>query len=125
MTATINYDQPVKNLIDELSATGHVTHTAYRKDSVTFHHNAGRLSHEGILNVWKTRPASAHFNVDGKGTVAQFVKPNEYAWATGNRTATSGPFPSSSPTRASVGSGPSQRSPGCREHASPAGSSPR
>ena len=85
MTATINYDQPVKNMIDELSATGHVTHTAYRKDSVTFHHNAGRLSHEGVLNVWKTRPASAQFNVDGKGTVAQFVKPNEYAWATGNK----------------------------------------
>lgn len=84
MTATINYDQPVKNLIDALSATGHVTHKAYRKDSVTFHHNAGRLSHEGVLNVWKTRPASAQFNVDGKGTVAQFVKPNEYAWATGN-----------------------------------------
>ena len=85
MTAAIKYDQPVKNLIDELSATGHVTHTAYRKDSVTFHHNAGRLSHEGVLNVWKTRPASAHFDVDGKGAVAQYVKPNEYAWAVGNK----------------------------------------
>lgn len=84
MTATIKYDLPVKNFIDELSATGHVTHRAYRKTSVTFHHNAGRLSHEGVLNVWKTRPASAHFDVDGKGAVCQYVKVNEYAWAVGN-----------------------------------------
>lgn len=84
MTATIAYDRSVKNLIDALSATGHVTHTAYRKDMVTIHHNGGRLSHEGCLEVWKTRPASAHFDVDGKGDVAQYVKVNEYAWATGN-----------------------------------------
>lgn len=84
MTATIAYDKPVKNLIDQLSATGHVTHRAYRKTSVTLHHNGGRLSHEGVLNVWKTRPASAHFDVDAKGAVAQYVKTNEYAWAVGN-----------------------------------------
>lgn len=86
MTATISYDRTVKNLIDELSATGHVTHTAYKKTSVTLHHNAGRLSHEGVLNVWKTRPASAHFDVDRNGSVAQYVKVNEYAWAAGNTT---------------------------------------
>lgn len=85
MTVTIAYDKPVKNLIDELSATGHVTHTAYRKTSVTLHHNGGRLSHEGVLNVWKTRLASAHFDVDSSGAVAQFVKVNEYAWAVGDR----------------------------------------
>lgn len=84
MTATINYDRPMLNLIEELSATGHVSHRSYRKKSVTLHHNGGRLSHQGVLNVWKVRPASAHFNVDGKGTCAQFVKVNEYAWATGN-----------------------------------------
>lgn len=84
MTATIAYDKPVKNFIDELSVTGHVTHRSYKKTSVTLHHNAGRLSHEGMLKVWETRPASAHFNVDGAGTVAQFVKINEYAWAVGN-----------------------------------------
>lgn len=84
MTATIRYDRPVKNLIDALSATGHVTHRSYKKTSVTFHHNAGRLSHEGVLNVWKRRPASAHFDVDGKGAVAQYVKTSEYAWSTGN-----------------------------------------
>ena len=80
---TIKYDKPVKNLIAGLNATGHVTHTSHRKTKVTVHHNAGRLSHEGVLNVWKTRPASAHFDVDGTGAVAQYVNVNEYAWATG------------------------------------------
>jgi CW_7 repeat/N-acetylmuramoyl-L-alanine amidase len=84
VTATIAYDKPVKNLIDQLSATGHVTHRSYKKTSVTLHHNGGRLSHEGVLSVWKTRPASAHFDVDAKGAVAQYVKVNEYAWAVGN-----------------------------------------
>lgn len=85
MTATLaGYDRPIKNLIDELSATGHVTHKSYKKTSVTFHHNGGRLSHEGVLNVWKTRPASAHFDVDGQGALAQYVKQLEYAWAVAN-----------------------------------------
>jgi CW_7 repeat/N-acetylmuramoyl-L-alanine amidase len=84
VTATIAYDKPVRNLIDQLSATGHVTHQSYKKKSVTLHHNAGRLSHDGVLQVWKTRPASAHFDVDAKGAVAQYVKVNEYAWAAGS-----------------------------------------
>jgi len=82
MVAT--YDKGVKNLISGLNATGHVTHTKHRKTMVTIHHNGGRLSHEGVLNVWKTRPASAHFDVDGYGAVAQYVEMNEYAWATGS-----------------------------------------
>lgn len=80
----IAYDKPVKDLIAQLNATGHVTHNAYRKTSVTLHHNGGRLSHEGVLSVWKSRPASAHFDVDAAGAIAQYVKINEYAWATGN-----------------------------------------
>lgn len=82
--ATIKYDKPVKDLIAGLNATGHVTHQSFTKKSVTIHHNAGRLSHEGVLEVWKTRPASAHFDVDGNGAVAQYVDVNEFAWATGN-----------------------------------------
>jgi len=82
MVAT--YDKGVKDLIAGLNATGHVTHTKHRKTMVTIHHNGGRLSHEGVLNVWKTRPASAHFDVDGYGNVAQYVEMNEYAWATGS-----------------------------------------
>lgn len=80
---TISYDRPVKDLIAGLNATGHVTHTAHLKTMVTLHHNAAILSHEGVLNTWKTREASAHFDVDGSGNVAQYVKVDEYAWATG------------------------------------------
>jgi hypothetical protein len=80
----VAYDRPVKNLVAGLNATGHVTHTKHRKDMVTLHHNGGRLSHEGVLNVWKTRPASAHLDVDGVGAVAQYVELNEYAWACGS-----------------------------------------
>jgi hypothetical protein len=83
-TATIPYDCPVANFIDALSATGHVTHTSYKKTSVTLHHNAGRLSHQDVLDVWRVRPASAHFDVDAAGAVAQYVKVHEYAWAVGN-----------------------------------------
>ncbi len=80
----VHYDKPVKNLIAGLNATGHVTHTQHRKTMVTLHHNAGRLSHEGVLEVWRTRPASAHLDVDGQGAVAQYVQLNEYAWACGS-----------------------------------------
>jgi hypothetical protein len=83
--ATISYDKPISDFIDELSATGHVTHTPYKKTSVTLHHNGGvNVSHQEILNTWKTRPASAHFDVDTNGNVAQYVKVDEYAWAVGD-----------------------------------------
>lgn len=80
----IAYDQPVRDLIAGLDATGHVTHTQHRKDMVTVHHNGGRLTHDGVLSVWQSRPASAHLDVDAWGGVAQYVRINEYAWATGN-----------------------------------------
>lgn len=81
---TIHYDRPVKNLIHELSETGHVYHTKHKKKSVTFHHNGGDLSFNDILKTWKFRRASAHFDVNGSGHVAQFVHVHEYAWAVGN-----------------------------------------
>lgn len=81
--STIAYDKPVRNFIAGLNATGHVTHTKHRKTKVTLHHNAGRLSLEGILRVWEKRPASAHFQVDGAGRLGQYVNVNEYAWASG------------------------------------------
>lgn len=84
MTTAIAYDLPLLNLISQLDETGHVSHTQHRKTHVTLHHNGGRLSHWGVLDVWRVRPASAHFNIDGAGTAAQFVKINEYAWATGS-----------------------------------------
>lgn len=81
---TINYDQPVRDFIAQLDDTEHVTHIAYRKDVVTLHHNGGRLSHDGVMSTWTSREASAHFNIDGRGTAAQFVRINEYAWAAGS-----------------------------------------
>lgn len=85
MSRTVNYDRHVVNLIDALSRTGHVTHNKYKKTSVTFHHNGGpRISHRGILNIWRTRPASAHFDSDVHGDLAQYVAVLEYAWAVGN-----------------------------------------
>jgi hypothetical protein len=83
---TIPYDLPMKDLIAGLDATGHVTHRSYAKKSVTIHHNGGRLSHEGVLEVWKTRAASAHFDIDSRGAAAQYVRVHEYAWAVGNTT---------------------------------------
>jgi hypothetical protein len=84
--APIKYDKPITNFIAGLDATGHVTHRSYKKTSVTFHHNGGRLSLQGILDVWKTRPASAHFQSDSAGRIGQYVGVYEYAWATGNTT---------------------------------------
>lgn len=86
MGGVIAYDKPVADFIDALSATGHVTHTQHRKTSITFHHNGGNLSLRGALEVWKIRPASAHYQVDRAANVGQYVKPNEYAWATGTTT---------------------------------------
>lgn len=83
-TGLIDYDRPVADYIDRLTATGHVTRTAYRKDVVTLHHNGGRLSLDGLLSVWTDREASAHFGVDGNANVGQFVRLPEYAWATGS-----------------------------------------
>lgn len=83
---TIEYDLPVKNLIAGLNATGHITHGNYHKTGVTFHHNGGGpdFSHQDILNIWKTRAASAHFDVDGKGSVCQYANAYDYAWACAN-----------------------------------------
>lgn len=80
---TIAYDKPIKDFIAGLDATGHVTHESYEKTSVTLHHNGGRLSLQGILDVWKTRRASAHFQSDSIGALGQYVRVQEYAWATG------------------------------------------
>jgi hypothetical protein len=86
----INYDKPVADFIAGLNATEHVGHSGYpthqkfKKTSVTIHHNGGNLTLPGILQVWKVRPASAHFQVDVKGNVGQYVEVDEYAWAVGN-----------------------------------------
>lgn len=83
---TINYDQPVQDLIAGLRATGHITPANWKKTMVTFHHNGGGpgFTHQDILNIWKTRQASAHFDVDANGAVAQYANVGDYAWSCAN-----------------------------------------
>lgn len=81
---TIAYDQPVLDLISDLNATGHITHGNWPKTMVTFHHNGGIFTAQQVLDIWKTRPASAHFDVDKNGQIAQFAGVHDYAWACAN-----------------------------------------
>jgi hypothetical protein len=86
------YDKPIADFIAGLNATGHVGHSGYpthqkfHKTSVTIHHNGGNLTLAGCLSVWTTRPASAHFQVDARGNIGQYVEVDEYAWAVGDVT---------------------------------------
>jgi hypothetical protein len=82
---TIAYDRPVQDLIAGLDATGHITHANWNKTMVTFHHNGGGpYTAQQVLNIWKSREASAHFDVDAHGNVAQFANTGDYAWACAN-----------------------------------------
>lgn len=82
---TIAFSKPIEDMIAGLSATGHVSHESHKKTTVTIHHNGGvRVSHQGVLDTWKTRAASAHFDVDVNGDIAQYVKVDEVAWSAGN-----------------------------------------
>jgi hypothetical protein len=83
--STINYDRPVEDLIAGLNATGHITHANWNKTMVTFHHNGGGpYTAQQVLNIWKSREASAHFDVEANGSVAQFANTGDYAWACAN-----------------------------------------
>ena len=83
--STIPYDRPIEDMIAGLDETKHVSHQTATKTSVTLHHNDGvRVSHQGVLDTWKTREASAHFDVDYNGAIAQYVIVNQVAWGVGN-----------------------------------------
>lgn len=51
---------------------------------VVVHHNAGTLSIQGCYNVWQTREASAHYQVDVNGRIGQLVWDADTAWHAGN-----------------------------------------
>lgn len=55
-----------------------------RIDKVVTHHNAGNLTIPDIYNVWQTRPASAHYQVDSNGRIGQLVWDKDTAWHAGN-----------------------------------------
>ena len=53
-------------------------------DRVVLHHNGGTLTTEGCYNVWLTREASAHYQVEANGTIGQIVYDNDTAWHAGD-----------------------------------------
>ena len=53
---------------------------------VVIHHNAGNLSIQDCFNVWQTREASAHYQVDSAGRIGQLVHDWDTAWHAGNLT---------------------------------------
>lgn len=53
---------------------------------IGIHYNAGDLTVEGCYNVWLTREASAHYQVESSGRSGQLVWDRDTAWALGNFT---------------------------------------
>lgn len=51
---------------------------------IVVHHNCGNLTTEDCYNVWQTREASAHYQVEANGTVGQLVWDKDTAWHAGN-----------------------------------------
>lgn len=53
-------------------------------DRIVLHHNAGDLSIKDCWDVWQTRQASAHYQVQGDGRIGQLVWDSDTAWHAGN-----------------------------------------
>ena len=51
---------------------------------IGIHYNAGDLTVEGCYNVWLTREASAHYQIESNGRTGQLVWDGNTAWALGN-----------------------------------------
>ena len=80
----MNYDslQADENLIMNCHYTaGRGGHAI---DKVVVHHNAGNLTTRGCWNVWQTREASAHYQVEESGKIGQLVWDRDIAWHAGN-----------------------------------------
>ena len=54
---------------------------------VVVHHNAGILSIDQIWQVWQTRAASAHYQVESGGRIGQLVWDDNTAWHAANQLA--------------------------------------
>lgn len=59
----------------------------YGIEFVVIHYNAGDLTVEGCYNVWQTREASAHYQVESSGRIGQLVWDSDMAWHASNGTA--------------------------------------
>ena len=53
-------------------------------NKVVLHHNGGNLSIRGCYDVWQTREASAHYQVDARGRIGQLVWDTDTAWHAGD-----------------------------------------
>ena len=53
-------------------------------NKIIVHHNAANLTVRGCYNVWQTREASAHYQVEEDGTIGQLVRDRNTAWHAGN-----------------------------------------
>lgn len=53
-------------------------------NKIVLHHNAGNLSVQGCWNVWQTRQASAHYQVQSDGLIGQLVYDSDTAWHCGD-----------------------------------------
>ena len=58
----------------------------YTINKLVLHHNAGRLTTEQCYQVWQTREASAHYQVEVDGTIGQLVWDRDTAWHAANLT---------------------------------------
>lgn len=59
-------------------------------DKIVLHYNAGvGLSTEQVWNIWQSREASAHYQVETSGRIGQLVRDKDTAWHAGNWAANS------------------------------------
>lgn len=56
-----------------------------RIDKVVIHHNAGILTVDQIWQVWQSRVASAHYQVESGGRIGQLVWDRDTAWHAANQ----------------------------------------
>ena len=54
---------------------------------IVLHHNGGALTTEQCYQVWQTREASAHYQVEITGRIGQLVNDSDTAWHAGNQDA--------------------------------------
>ena len=60
---------------EDLILSTHMTkgRQGHKVDKIVVHHNAGNLTARQIYDVWQTREASAHYQVDANGRISQHV----------------------------------------------------
>lgn len=78
------------NLVADLDLIQPYNFTAGRTDRIRYivvHHNAGTFTAQQIYNIWLTRQASAHYQVDVNGVVSQHVNDRDTAWHAGDAAA--------------------------------------